>query len=654
MMHVRVALIVSMVLAVVAAHAQPPEEPIEPEDPAANTPPMVSLEQLPAQLRLGARVQANRQRTAALPAVVIVRDTASYIAAIEHWSPGVRFPVLIDDGTSRAAEDIARFVRGYQPSHIVLWESGEAPMTPGRVRRAVTTAIASAWDASPATEGGGFARWDELDHTPPGVIVTSAADSEWTAALALAAGHGQPIIWATAARGVNRAMSIEDADALEAAVQHALRGWSWSWDDLGDDIDALTLCLPLPARVRFDDRSFMATTDYLARREPRGANPRRWAWAGQIFGGEATAAYMAMSSLFLSMDRAWIFDGYPPEGAFLAYDGTRTGEVLREDGLEAIVHDAPNHGERDWRNATCRPVDAGLFLVNTRGMRDWFGLTPGRCASGDVPFLTRPGAVYFVHSWSAMQAAERATIAGRWLERGAYAYVGAVQEPYLQAFVPTPLFAQRFAAGAPWGVAARQDPTPVWKVAVFGDPLVMLDGPRRGDGALPLDGARDLDDLVKDALRDGDRAMAVRLLTMLGRDTAAAREAESAMREGGAFTEALAEAALLPLFRADARDAVVRAFASMSSARRDDGEARDVLWHAAWPQLGHTQDAGFVAVLLLHLREDQLARDAIDLAPAVERVQGAASAQTMLADVRRRLATERERTEFDRAVRGGR
>lgn len=635
-----------LVAACVLGCVQPPAE--EPEvDPGEFSPPAVALEAAPAQVRLGARVREARVGARALPVVVIVPDTGSYVAALGAWTREARFPVLIDDESPRAREDIARFVRGYRPTQVVTWRGGEGVLPAGRVRALAWPVIASAWGSERGTEAGVIARWREIGHTPPGVVVTSPSEGEWTGALALAAGHGQPIVWASSARGINRAMTTADADALEAAVQLAVKGWGWSWAGLGDDIDAMTICLPLPARVRIDDRTFMASTDYLGR-----AGGARWAWTGQIFGNEASSAYMAMSSLFLELDSAWIFDGYPDEGAWAAFDGTRAGQAARGAGLSAVVHDTPSQSDRVWRNETCRPIDAGLVLVNTKGNRSRFELNPGRCESGDVPFLHRPSVVHFVHSWSAVQVGARETIAGRWFERGAYAYVGAVQEPFLQAFVPTPLFVERLAAGAPWAAAARQDPTPVWKVAVFGDPLLMLGSAPRRDGVLPLGGAVNAEDLMKEALAGRDYARAVRYLTILGRDGDAARLAESVLRDDpGSFTEDMAEASLMPLFRAGSGSSVVRAFAMQSATMREQGFRRDALWHAAWPELGHTRDAGLVSVLMLHVRGDQAARDAIDLAPAVERVQGARAADTMLAEVRLKLATERERTEFDRMVR---
>jgi len=60
--------------------------------------------------------------------------------------------------------------------------------------------------------------------------------------------------------------------------------------------------------------------------------------------------------------------------------------------------------------------------------------------------------VHFIHSWSAVTPDDRNTVGGRWLSNGVYAYVGSVDEPYVQAFV-TPHHLQIL---TPFLIAARQ------------------------------------------------------------------------------------------------------------------------------------------------------------------------------------------------------
>src|SRR5262249_2665902 len=157
-----------------------------------------------------------------------------------------------------------------------------------------------------------------------------------------------------------------------------------------------------------------------------------WAWAGQVFGSPAGAAYMAMASMFQTSRTAWVFDGYPDTQPWNEFDATKAGDILRDAKFDVTVDDNGKQGDRWWRSRTADGVDGGSTAVNSRGMADESNLEPGHMRPGDVPFLNVPSMVYFVHSWSAAAPAERYTVGGGWIERGAYAYLGSVYEPYLK------------------------------------------------------------------------------------------------------------------------------------------------------------------------------------------------------------------------------
>ena len=69
-------------------------------------------------------VEAIRRGWPDLPILIIVSDEPSYIEAIARWTIHARYPVLLDDGTEAAREDIARFARAYSPKSILRWSSG--------------------------------------------------------------------------------------------------------------------------------------------------------------------------------------------------------------------------------------------------------------------------------------------------------------------------------------------------------------------------------------------------------------------------------------------------------------------------------------------------------------------------------------------------
>lgn len=640
--------------------AQPDAQPEA--QPAGQAPPVppeaLQLGAVAPQLVLGQRVRAIEARVPALPVVVIATDAGSFVQAIAAWTPDARFPVLLDDGHWLTRENIARFVRGYKPTHVARWTApGEAMRPTDRPERS-QAAVASAWGLPDPSQLGLIKAWKEAGMTPPGVILADARDSAWTAALALSAARAQPIAWVTLPRGVNRVLQRDECDKAIDAIKSAVSSTGLSWAGLGDEVDAITICAGVPVRLADKDRETLAVMDVLGRDPATGA---RWAWTGQIFGGEAGAAYMAMCSTFMPLGPAWVFDAYPPEAPWSDFSGADAARVLTEaSGVSVTLDAGAGASLAGWRGRASRPVDAGVILVNTKGAKNFFQIDADRGVPGDVPWLARPAAVHFVHSWSAVQPLDRDTVCGRWLERGAYLYAGSVQEPFLSAFVPTPMLAVRLAGGAPWGAAMRLDPTPPWRITLIGDPLATLTGgPRReGEAKRAIDrlaGAVSVEDQMREALQGGDFASALRALRVLGRDEDAARLARTVMEDQPeAFTPEVAEAACLSFLEVGDKANLVVCYAKLSPEHADDPARRDALWSALLPDLATTTDAGVVALLSMHLREGQLVRDALDLLPAMERVRGPGGAQSFIGSLRDRVTDQRELRELERATTGRR
>ena len=127
----RVAVLAS-VLAVVPAIAAQDDTPPDTASPAPLAQP--TPEKHPGVL-LGRRAGALLATRPVIRTVVIVPDPASYAEAVARWTPMAMFPVLIDDGSWAAQEDIARFVRGFQPESVVRWEAPDGTIKPGAPMR---------------------------------------------------------------------------------------------------------------------------------------------------------------------------------------------------------------------------------------------------------------------------------------------------------------------------------------------------------------------------------------------------------------------------------------------------------------------------------------------------------------------------------------
>lgn len=622
----------------------------------------------PPQMRAGVRTEVARRNIPVIPTLVIVDSPADYLAALAAWSLGGRFPILIDDGSHEAREDISRFTRGFKPESVVRFTArppGEppAPLPADRIKTLTFAAVSAAWNFTPPDENHAstedyavlLRHWvTELKAIPAGIIAADAGDPAWPAAAALAAGRGQPICWfniSPALRvGPSGLLQSADIDPIDAQLQKFAEFTGLEWRGFGDALDAVALCLNIPARIQIPGAKpydMMALTYRVGRTgQPPAYTASRWACSSQIFGNESQSAYRAMCALFLQPRTAWLFDGYENQDPYTAWDASKAAQYFEKAQFGVALNDAPANSEGVWRSLAARPIPAGVVMVNSSGEKDDFVLQPGRARAGDTPFPAEPSIVYFVHSWSATLPADRPTIAARWLERGAYAYFGSIQEPYLQSFVSTPDVAGRFLSSIPWAIATRFDQTidqvPVWKLACIGDPLLTLGPPAlRIAEPLPLAGARPLADDVGPALKEGRFADAIAALALLGRDDDAAKLAAALINDKpDQFTPQAAAAAIMPLFRTGRSEPLFRAYDTAVNGKvAPDNAWKDAVWLAAYPLLGSANDRLMLESLKNAIRPDNVERDIEELAYAWARATTRASALAMLDEVAAAMPT---------------
>jgi hypothetical protein len=119
----------------------------------------------------------------------------------------------------------------------------------------------------------------------------------------------------------------------------------------------------------------------------------------------------------------------------------------------------------------------GWIMINSSGFPRQFSITGGPGRPADLPH-GRPSAVSNIHSFSAADPTDPSTIAGRWLESGAFVYFGAMNEPFLHSFRPPGLIAELIAAELPLSAALRQGDHELygrpWRLVYLGDPLYRL------------------------------------------------------------------------------------------------------------------------------------------------------------------------------------
>lgn len=683
------------VLTLATAFAQAPAVPpatAPASTPAESAPPAPAPAALPdaapqppagphPALGISQRVAALRSVQTASDVVIIVPDAKSYIEAVGRWTPDRLTPVLIDDGTEFAREDIARFVRAFKPKRVLRWHAQTGmPLAMGEGGEPVVVAPDAAsfahvkpedvYGALGALFGAGegvtdlaglMQGWKNAEYQPPGLIVTSGEDPAWVAAMALSVGRGQAIAFLPPGLLPNRldgAFTQQEFNNLAIAIEEKANSLGIAWADLGDALDGLTLCANSPARVHIEGKEFFATGDLIGRHD--GSKKfARWAWPGQITGTASQAAYRAMCSLFLQPSEAWIFDGYKEEPGFKDYDGSAAALSLRAMSMVTRVDDIPNGTARQWRLRGARASTAGLIFVNTMGNADFFDLNPGRGRPGDVPMLAVPSMVHVIHSWSLERPGSRDTLGGRWLERGAFLYVGSVNEPYLAAFVPPATITRRMVGGMIVGAAVRADGAPPWKVVCLGDPLYSLGGAmkRSGEettyessGALPV--AADL----RQAMTSKNWSEAFNTLRLEGRDAdavkllngvlaSAADVAKGSDRKAFPLDAAAVRIAVPMLLRQGATrellDLAEKALASRDArAALMDPVVKDAIWLSAYPILSSGSDDALSRVLQELVREDQMVRDVGMLASAKMRGKDFSAALGMLDTWRDRATPE--------------
>ena len=605
-------------------------------------------------ITLGMRVEHLQRAIPTLDRVVLVPDTATYIDELARWSPAARWPVLIED-----QHFASMFIRRFGPAQVVRRTAVEHGTRNARVTRdALEAVVIRSWGGDPAVDSIP-AVFERHGYTPPGVVIASTADSAWTAAVALAAGRGQPIAWLDGSFGrPNQLLEADDFAALRNAVDTLVAAAGYPHAAIGDAIETITLCRDIGGRVNIAPNAnapeIRAVTDLLG----RSAGGRRYAYTGWIFGDRIRCAYTAMCSLFLDRSIVGLYNTYDEPQVVRVYGMTEAARLLTERGFDVTTWDVPDTTLDRWLNILPRGWATDVLVMNSGGNPDYFVLSDKRAHCGDVPVLNVPLALHFTHSFSLKAPENLNTIGGQWLAHGVYAYIGSVDEPRLPGFVPPKIFADRCRNLVPFLIAGRKwDDSPAWKINTLGDPLMICRPPSLGAIArLPaadvtaLD-AVDLGEHVKTLMRraaqdeTGDAiAEAVATLDLLGKDSVAIKMWQLAARRD--LAPSAAPSALGPLFRAGLTNEFVRAADTMPT--RDDIDT-DMIWHLLTPRL-RSADERTLVLLETSIRPCQSATDLERLTPHLTAVFGADHARAAVLRELNRTTNQRRRRELQKLL----
>ncbi len=656
-MHARLLPVLLAILTVSSAVAQAPAPPANADRPWP--------------VRLGARVDICQQNRPVVSRVVLVPDADTWLVEVSRWSFDGEWPVLFESDPHAAA-----FIRGFRPEEVVRVPATERrlPADPDQRKVRMLQAIRASWGARPDQPV--VERFAELRWEPPGFAVASPRDPAWPAAVAIAAARGVPLVFIEDDLGpVNGVMNATVLAGLEArlrdaaakvaadaseAVRAAIAAANpdvvqseraYGWSGLGDLLDAVAICRAMPGRVRFTppagatvpkvrptdavDGPF-ATTDALC----RGDDGERWGYAGWIWGDEARAANMAMSSIFLDRRNLWFVSGYEKGGAWADFAVEACAGWAAERGYAALYFDDEQADRESWDKLLRGGIPADVLFLNSHGNAPEFHLFDNaKVRPTHVPFTDHPMAVSMVHSFALQRPDDVDTVGGRFLGHGVYASIGSVDEPYLAAFVPPALQVRRLAAGVPFLLAGRMWPgesnmSGVWKITTIGDPFMLAQPPEFRkvrivplEEAPPIPGAESVQDVARAKIRSllNDRSVAaelIRLLELGGQDEVAI---EVWMRIIGTGDQAAivsaARSILGPLFRTGRPIEFVYAYERLPREARDR-DAADMLWHLMTPRLTAVHDPDTIMLLEREVREPFAFEDLQALVPHIDRVLG--------------------------------
>jgi hypothetical protein len=409
--------------------------------------------------------------------VCLVPDAATFLEAIAAWDETHAFPILIED-----VELTFKFLRAFRPARIVRFPRKVAPVPANRLWDAATTAVGRSWSSAEKAMPGdasGSLRGDvvpkRLGPTSPGLVLSNPTSPMLAGAVALAAGRFQPLLrWETPRRFAD-VPSREEALALALDLEAHVATRFDNYRQLGDDCDFLTLAGDWP--YRYQDRDGPAAFDDLIGRSAGGPSQERWAFTGRLLGDPTASVYRAMCSLFLQPDAALLLNTYTdPNAPWSVYALVpAAGRLARI--VPVTLREGIHAGLKDWVRIFDPINRFGLVLINTQGSPTVFQLPGGPGETAHVP-PSVPTAVLMIHSFSAADPTDPATIAGRWLANGSFVYFGSMNEPYLQAFRPPALVTELLAAGLPMGAAIRLNPpepfSQPWRLVYLGDPLYRL------------------------------------------------------------------------------------------------------------------------------------------------------------------------------------
>ncbi len=415
---------------------------------------------------LGNQMLRLQQNNSTVNQLVIVPDEETFLVTIANtWNLEKRYPILIKDD-----QYLPLFINKFKPKKIITLPSIKNNHKIDQ-KQLIYQTIANSWNAKnyqflPQ-------KWQQLKWQPPGVVITSINDSALLGAVTLAAYRGQPITFLEENFGSpNDILDFTKWQILSQKIENLVKNTGYNYQKLGDDIDTITLIKNLPVKYQspLNNNEYLAISDGLARDE----NGQRWAITGWIHGTSIKSVYVAMCSIFLQQKKAFLYDSYSHKYPWVNYNFKNAKKNLIKMGINVKLFHRNKATLKSWINLTKKSWHYDLILINSKGDRHTFNIGNTLAYIENIPTFSYPTIIHFIHSWSVTEPDNLNTVGGILLNRGAYAYIGSVHEPFLSAFIPPNLLVERIKNHVPFLIASRYLDAASWKITTIGDPLMTI------------------------------------------------------------------------------------------------------------------------------------------------------------------------------------
>ena len=417
-----------------------------------------------------------------LDVMYVVPDTATFLYYISLWDDEMYFPVFVNSGSEQDRRLIQRFAAMFHPSRIIVAPAREDVKAD---EATAMRAVLASWTDNNLDAQGEVKPEDlkrelkKLGLAPMGIVFADAANEGFLAGgAALAAGRFELMDFFHTDDDVSKLIDPAGAKELRAEIADKIERWGYEYRHPFDDIDFVTFACGMPMKFKGMDWHEYNVDDFVTRRE----DEVRYAYPGRLMEGITRANYMAMCAMFLQPSRALFFNAYDLKHAGFGDYGTADAALAMKAFMPTDHVGGDDARLKKWSGLMGRVNPYGYLHVNTSGGTDTWWVSGGQRKLEDMPAESIPCVVQMTHSYSAAMPWDLKTIAGRWLNAGAYIYFGSNYEPFLASFRAPSRIMTAIKEGEPLSDAYRagfgEKFWIPWRLCYMGDPMFVLTGKR--------------------------------------------------------------------------------------------------------------------------------------------------------------------------------